>query len=87
MASSISENEVTFVDPGGRAVWGVGLRSRDCWAAGSNSAEGMDDCLLSVLCYQVKVSAKSRSIVQGSPADRVCVCVCVCVSEYDQGQQ
>jgi len=34
--------------------------------AGSNSAGGMDLSLVNVVCFQVKLSAADRSLVQGS---------------------
>jgi hypothetical protein len=40
--------------------------------SGSNPAEGVDVCLLGVLCCQVEVSATGRSLVQRSPAQCVC---------------
>jgi hypothetical protein len=45
--------------------------------AGSNTAEGMDVCLLWLLCVcQVEVSATGRSLVQRSPTDcGVSLCV------------
>jgi hypothetical protein len=53
--------------------------------AGSNPAGGMDVCLLrNVVCFQVVVSATSRSLFQRSPTECVCgrarVCVCVSMS-------
>ena len=44
---------------------------------GSNPAGGMDVCsLVSVVCYQVEVSASGRSPVQRSPTDcGVSLCV------------
>jgi hypothetical protein len=52
---------------------------------------------VSVVCCQVEVCARSRSLVQRSPTECVCVCVwvwvcarvcvCVCVIECDQVQQ
>ena len=47
--------------------------------AGSNPAEGIDVCVVSVVCCKVDVSATSRSPIQRSPTVCVCVCVCVCV--------
>jgi hypothetical protein len=49
--------------------------------AGSNLAGGMDVSLVSVVCYQVEVSATGRPLVQRSPTE------CVCVIECDQLQQ
>ena len=37
--------------------------------AGSNSAGGMDVCLVSVVCRQVEVSATDRSLVERSPTE------------------
>jgi hypothetical protein len=39
--------------------------------------------------YQVEVSARGRSLVQGSPTVCVCVCVCAraCISGCEQVQQ
>jgi hypothetical protein len=36
---------------------------------GSNPAEGMDVSLMSVMCYQIQVSASGWSLVQRSPTD------------------
>ena len=49
--------------------------------AGSNPAGG-HECLVSVLCCQVEVSATGCSFVQRRSTE--CVCVCVCVIECDQ---
>ena len=38
------------VNPSGRAVWGVGLRSLSCWGCGLESHWSMDVCLLWLLC-------------------------------------
>ena len=43
--------------------------------------------VVSVVCYQVEVSATCRSLVQRSPTECVCVCVCVCVIECYHVQQ
>jgi hypothetical protein len=43
---------------------------------GSNPTEGMDVCLLCVVCCQVELSATSWSLVQRSPTDSVGVVVC-----------
>ena len=60
---------------GGSAASGLlGLRVRI-------PAEDMDICLVCAVCYQVDVSASSRSRVERSPTECVCVCVCMCVSE------
>jgi hypothetical protein len=48
----------------------LGLRSLGAGIAGSNAAENMEVCVLSVFfCCQVQVSATDRSLVQRSPAD------------------
>ena len=69
-------------DPGGRAVYGVGLRPNVSWDCGFASLRGYG-CLtlLSIVCYQVEVSATGRSLVQRSPTN------CMCVTECYQIQQ
>jgi hypothetical protein len=44
--------------------------------AGSNPTEGMDACLLCLLCVMVAASATGLSLVQRSPAGFVCLIVC-----------
>jgi hypothetical protein len=51
--------------------------------ASSNPTEGMDACLLCLLCVMVAASATGLSLVQRSPAGFVCVCVCVCLIVCD----
>jgi hypothetical protein len=54
-------------DTSDRAVSGVGLRPFACGIAGSNPAGGMRVCLfVSVVSYQVQVSASGWSLVQRS---------------------
>ena len=50
--------------------------------AGSNPVGSMDICLflVSVVCFQVEVSATGRCFFQRRPTDCVRACVCVCVS-------
>jgi hypothetical protein len=62
-----------------RAVQGGGLRPVASGIAGSNPTEDMDICLVCAVCCQVDVSASSRSLVERSPTE----CVCVCVSEFN----
>ena len=52
-------------DPGGRAVWDVGLRSLICWDCGFEFRRGLG-CLsvASVVCCYVEVSALGRSLVR-----------------------
>jgi len=48
----------------GRAVWGVGLRLRDCWKCGLESRRGHGYLsLVSVVCCQVEVSHSSRGVL------------------------
>jgi len=35
-------------------------------------------CLVSVVCCQLGISGKGRSLVQRSPTVCVCACMCVC---------
>ena len=44
---------------------------------GSNPAWGMDNCLVSVVCCELEVSATDLSLFQRSRTKYVCVCVCV----------
>ena len=67
--------------PGGRAVYGIGLRPLAYWDCGIESRR-RQGCLslVSVVCCQVEVSASGWSPVQRTPIE--------CnVSEYDQVQQ
>jgi hypothetical protein len=59
-----------FTDPGGLAVWGVGLRPLACWDFGFESRRG-HGCLslVSVVCFQADVSATGWSLVQRSPTE------------------
>jgi hypothetical protein len=56
--------------PSARAVYGVGLPSLACWDCGFDSHRG-HGCLsvVSVVRYQVEISAKDLSLVQRSPTD------------------
>ena len=56
-------------------VYGVGLRLLACWDCGFEYRRGrIHLSLVSVVCYQVKVSAWGCSLVQRSPTDcSVCV--------------
>ena len=63
-------------DTGGRTVYGVRLRPLACWDCGFESrSEKECQPLVSVVCCQVEVSAKGRSLVQRNPTEYVCVCV------------
>jgi hypothetical protein len=67
---------VTSADPGGCAVWGVGLRPLACWDCGFKSRRG-HGCLslVIVVCSHVEVSAMGRSLVQKSLTEcGVCEC-------------
>jgi hypothetical protein len=69
-------------DPGGRAVYAVGLRPNACWDCGFASLRGHGRLtILSVVCYQVEVSASGRSLVQRSPT------YCMCDTECGEIQQ
>jgi hypothetical protein len=56
--------------PSGRVVYGVGVRPLACWDCGFESHR-RHECLslVSVVCWQVEVSATGRSLVQRSPTD------------------
>jgi hypothetical protein len=57
------------VDHGGRAIEGLGLRPLACWGYGFEYRWGHGILsLVSVLCYQVDVSATGPSFIQ-SPAE------------------
>jgi hypothetical protein len=60
----------------GRAVYGVGLLPLACWDCGFESRRG-HECLslVSVMYFQVKVSASGWSLVQRSPTKWVCLSV------------
>jgi hypothetical protein len=53
---------IIISDPGGRAVYGVGLSTTGI--AGSNPAMDMDAYLSYIVCSQVEVFATGRSLVQ-----------------------
>jgi hypothetical protein len=54
----------------GRTVFSVGLRPLVCWECGLKSNQGHGYLsLVSVVCFQVEVSATGRSIFQGSPPE------------------
>jgi hypothetical protein len=57
-------------DPSGRAVYVLGVRPLAYWDCGFESRRG-HGCLslVSVVCYQVEVSATGWSLVQRSPTD------------------
>ena len=57
-----------------RSRWPRNLRCGAAENAGSNPAGGMDVYLLWVLCCQAEVLATSRSFVQRSHTESVCVC-------------
>jgi len=60
----------TRADPSGLAVWGVVLRSLACWDCEFESRRGHGFLsLMSVLCYQVEVSASGWSLLQRSPTE------------------
>jgi len=54
----------------------IPMAARFAGTAGSNPA-GRHGCLslMSVVCYQVEVSAADRSLAQRSPTECVCVCL------------
>jgi hypothetical protein len=56
-------------DPGGRAVYGVGLRRFAWWDCGFESLRVMHFCLFWLLCCQVEVSASGWSLAQRSPTE------------------
>ena len=55
---------------GGRLISGV---------AGSNPAEGLDVCLLCLLCVGWVASSATGCSLAQKESYRLCVCVCVCV--------
>jgi hypothetical protein len=62
---------VLYADPGGRAVWGVGVRPPACSDCGFESRGSMNVCLLWVMCvvrYR-EGSATGWSHVQRSPTE------------------
>jgi len=61
---------ICAADPGGRAIYAVGLRPLACRDCEFESRQG-HGCLslVSVVCCQVEITAKSRSLVQRSPAE------------------
>ena len=63
-------HENLVADPGGHAVWGVGLRPLACWDCGFKS-HGRHGCLslVSVVCCRVEISASGWSLVQSSPTE------------------
>jgi len=74
-------------DPGGRAIYGVGVQPLICWDCGFEYPLG-HDCLslVNVVCRQLEFSATGRFLVQRIRTDCVCarVCVCVCVRERER---
>ena len=73
-----------MTDRGVCEVYGVGLQPLGCWDCGFEFSRG-HGCLslLIVVCCQVEVPARGRTLVQRSPTE----CVCVRVVECDQVQQ
>jgi len=64
-------------DPGGRAVWGVGLRPLDGWDRRFEFCWRLAHCVRSVLCRQRPVRRADHSIRGVLPG----VCLIVCVLE------
>ena len=64
------------IDSGGHAVEGVDLRPLACRDCGFESRRGLGNLsVVSVVCFQVEVSATARSLVQRSPTEcSVCEC-------------
>jgi hypothetical protein len=57
-------------EPGGHAVEGVGLRSLDCWECCFESCRGHGCVSVArVVCRQVAVSARGKSLIQRSPTE------------------
>ena len=70
-ATFFKKSDLIDVDPGVRAVSGVGMRPLACWDCGFDSRRG-HGCLsvVSVVCYKVEeVSVNDRSLVQRSPTE------------------
>ena len=59
---------ISFANPGGRAVWGVGLLPFAWWDCGFESCR-VHGCLsfVNIVCCQVESYATGRSLVQRSP--------------------
>jgi len=76
------------VEPSGRAVWGVGVRTLASWDCGFESRRGHRSFpLVSVVCRQVGVNAKGWSLVQSSATDcGVSECDCE-VTNYEAVRQ
>jgi hypothetical protein len=70
--------KINPVEPSGRAVKYVSLRSLAGWDCGFESLRG-HGCLslVSVVCCQVEVFSTGRSLVQRSPTECVCDTKCV----------
>jgi hypothetical protein len=60
---------IIYADQSGRMVQGLGLRPLACWDCGFESLQGHDVSVVSVVCCQLQVAAKGRSLVQRSPTD------------------
>jgi len=77
----------TSNSPRCRSRWPCGIRHRSGAAhlLGLRVSNPAGSCmsLMNVVCCQVEVSAKGRSLVQTSPTE----CVCVCVTGGEQAQQ
>ena len=61
-----------LVDPGGRAVNGVGLGPLDCWDCGFQSGAVM------FVCSVCRVASQRLLRRAGHSCRRVLACVCVC---------
>ena len=64
---------ICWVEPGGRAVEGVGLRPHTCWDCEFESRRGMDVCILCVWCL-VSGGLCDGPIPRPEEFCRVCVC-------------
>jgi hypothetical protein len=67
----------SWVDPGDRAVCGIGLLLLACWDCGFESRQRLG-CLslVNVVCCQVEVSETGRSLVQRIPTQCGVLTVC-----------
>ena len=64
----------TIADSSGRAVKGVSLRPLGCWHCGFESGrEHGCLCLVSVVCWQVEVSASADQSSRGVPWSVMCL--------------
>ena len=66
----------TYADPGGRAVWGVGLQSLDCWNHGFESRWGHECWSLAFVVCCVGSGILDEPITRSGESYWECVSVC-----------